>query len=165
MLKNTLDALAARNVPLQAIVLAGGAKSSWLQSRASTLQRRRQSHVSLRRSTTTSKKTLWLNGRLRTVLAGRSCVPIYHLGPSLKLANEPGHHLATYAAMTRGTRVALALSCTKRDGTLPRDDGRRIVRPRDFVGFRKDKARIKSLTYRTEMSIAGGNCGVSSRLL
>src|SRR6202047_4468273 len=35
-------------------------------------QRRRQSHVSLRRSTTTSKKTLWLNGPLRTELAGRS---------------------------------------------------------------------------------------------
>src|SRR5258705_1976223 len=43
----------------------------------STLQRRRPSHVSLRRSTTTSRKTLSLNGPVRTELAGRSCVPIW----------------------------------------------------------------------------------------
>jgi nucleoside-diphosphate-sugar epimerase len=77
MLKNTLDALAARNVPLQRIVLAGGAKSYGFSLGRSTLRRRKRSHVLLRRSTTTSKKTLWLNGPIKTVLAGRSCVPIW----------------------------------------------------------------------------------------
>ena len=43
----------------------------------STLRPRRPSHVSLRRSTTTSKKTLSLNGPLRTEPAGRSYVPIW----------------------------------------------------------------------------------------
>jgi len=57
MLKNTLDALATCNVPLQRIVLAGGAKSYGFSLGRSTLQRKRQSRVSLRRSTTTSKKT------------------------------------------------------------------------------------------------------------
>jgi len=77
MLKNTLDALAARNVPLQRIVLAAVPSRMASVSGRSTLQRRKPSHVSLRRSTTTSKKTLWLNGPLRTELAGRSCVPIW----------------------------------------------------------------------------------------
>ncbi len=78
MLKHTLDALAARNVPLQRIMLAGGAKSYGFSLLGrSTLRPRRPSRVSLRRSTTTSKKTLWLNGPLRTEPAGRSCVPIW----------------------------------------------------------------------------------------
>ena len=77
MLKNTLDALAARNVPLQRIMLPAAPSRTASVLGRSTLQRRRQSHVSLRRSTTTSKKTLWLNGRLRTEAAGPSCVPIW----------------------------------------------------------------------------------------
>jgi cob(I)alamin adenosyltransferase len=76
MLKNTLHAFAARNVPLQRIVLAGGAKSYGFSLGRSMLQRRRRSLVSLRRSTTTSKKTLWLNGPPRTEQAGPSCVLI-----------------------------------------------------------------------------------------
>ena len=82
MLKNTLDALAARNIPLQRIVLAGGAKSYGFVLARSTLRRRKRSHVLLRRSTTTSKKTLWLNGPARTELAGPSCVLIGSWDPA-----------------------------------------------------------------------------------
>ncbi len=81
MLKNTLDALAARDVPLQCIVLAGGAKSRMASVLArSTLRRRKRSHVLLRRSITTSKKTLSLNGPLRTEPVGPSYVPIWSWG-------------------------------------------------------------------------------------
>ena len=73
----TLDALATRNVPLQRIVLAGGASRTASVLGRSTLQPRRQSHVSSPRSTTTNRKTLHLNGPQRTELAGRSCVLIW----------------------------------------------------------------------------------------
>jgi len=56
MLKNTLHALAARNVPLQRIVLAGGAKSYGFSLGA--------------------LKTLWLNGPPRTEQTGPSYVLI-----------------------------------------------------------------------------------------
>jgi nucleoside-diphosphate-sugar epimerase len=73
MLKNTLDALAARNVQLQRIVLAGGAKSYGFSLGRSTPRQKRHSHVSLRRFTTTSKKTLWPSGPTKTVPVGRCC--------------------------------------------------------------------------------------------
>jgi nucleoside-diphosphate-sugar epimerase len=76
MLKNALDALAASNVPVQRVVLAGGAKSYGFSLGAFNAPRRRRTHGSLRRSTTTNKKTFWPTGPLRTGLAGRSCVPI-----------------------------------------------------------------------------------------
>jgi nucleoside-diphosphate-sugar epimerase len=73
MLKNTLGALAASNVPVQRVVLAGGAKSYGFSLGAFNAP----AHVSLRRSTTNNKKTFWPTGPLRTGLAGRSCVPIW----------------------------------------------------------------------------------------
>jgi hypothetical protein len=64
-------------LPIQRIVLAGGAKSYGFHLGHSMLPRRRGSHVSLRRSTTTSRKTLWPSGPPRTELAGLSCVRIW----------------------------------------------------------------------------------------
>src|ERR1700693_1397245 len=77
MLKNTLDALSKRNVLFTASCWPVVRSPTALVLERSTLQRKRQSRVSLRRSTTTSKKTLWLNGPIKTVPAGRSCVPIW----------------------------------------------------------------------------------------
>src|SRR5258706_8055563 len=74
----------------------------------STLQRRRQSHVSLRRSTTTSRKTLWLIGPPRTELAGQSCVPIYgssragRFGPSRPIGKNPRHSRTRRRTMSSG---------------------------------------------------------------
>src|SRR6266481_5504360 len=100
----------------------------------STLRRRRQSHVSLRRSTTTSKKTWWLNGRLRTEPAGPSYPPFGH-GTKHKLANELGYQSRDLCCDELRTRVALTLSW--HEGGMEYSSGdnrRRVVRARDFVG-------------------------------
>jgi nucleoside-diphosphate-sugar epimerase len=57
MLKNTLDALAARHVPLQRIVLAGGAKSYGFSLGAFNAPAKETEPRLIGRSTTTSKKT------------------------------------------------------------------------------------------------------------
>jgi nucleoside-diphosphate-sugar epimerase len=109
MLKNTLDALAASNVPVRRVVLAGGAKSYASVSGRSMHLRRRRTHVSLRRSTTTNKKT-WAaeNGASWGVLC-----PHLVMGPSLNSPMNLVTSLATYAAMSRELRLPLRFPGTK----------------------------------------------------
>jgi hypothetical protein len=58
MLTNTLEALAARDVPLRRIVLSGGAKSYGFSLGAFNVQQKRRSPVLSRRSTITNRRTL-----------------------------------------------------------------------------------------------------------
>lgn len=76
MLTNTLDALTASNVPVQRVVLAGGAKSYGFSLGAFNAPAKETDHASLRRSITTNRKTFWPTGPPRTGLPGRSCVRI-----------------------------------------------------------------------------------------
>jgi nucleoside-diphosphate-sugar epimerase len=77
MLKNTLDALAARNLPFRRIVLAGGAKSYGFSLGAFNAPAKKTEPRLIAPIHYPSKKILWLNGPLRTELAGRCCVPIW----------------------------------------------------------------------------------------
>ena len=74
MLTNTLEALAARNVPLRRIVLAGGAKSYGFSLGAFNAPAKETSPASSRRSIITNRRTLCPIGRASTERAGRSCV-------------------------------------------------------------------------------------------
>jgi nucleoside-diphosphate-sugar epimerase len=86
MLKNTLDALAARNVPLRCITLAGGAKSYGFSLGA------------FKCSSNGAIVAEWAakNGASWTVLR-----PAMVMGPSLESPMNLATNLATYAAMTR----------------------------------------------------------------
>src|ERR1700738_3712410 len=75
MLKNTLLSPLAMCLCCASCLPAVPSRTASVLGR-SMLQRRRRSLVSLRRSTTTSKKTSWLNGPPRTEQAGPSCVLI-----------------------------------------------------------------------------------------
>src|SRR5712671_820399 len=77
MLRNTLDALAARNVPLRRIVLAGGAKSYGFSLGAFNAPAKETEPRLIAPIHYHQQEDMWLNGPLRTQLAGRSCVPIW----------------------------------------------------------------------------------------
>ena len=120
MLKNTLDALAASNVPVQRVVLAGVPSPTASVSGRSMLPRRKQIPVSLRRSTTTNKKTFWPTGPLRTGASWTVLRPHLVMGPSLNSPMNLVTSLATYAAMSRELGLPLSFLAPKRDGTVSR---------------------------------------------
>jgi len=120
MLKNTLDALAARNVPLQRIVLAGGAKSygfslGAFNAPAKETDPRLIAPIHYHQQEDIVAEWADKNGASWTVLR-----PHLVMGPRPKLANEPGYQSRGLRCDDTRTWVALTLSCTKEDGTLSR---------------------------------------------
>src|ERR1700684_4611191 len=85
-------------------------------------------------------------------------------GTKPKLANEPGYQSRDLRCDDSRTPLALTLSWHKGGMEHPPGD----KRTQDCSAARlcglwvKIKHATKSSTYRTEMSIAGGNCGMSS---
>jgi nucleoside-diphosphate-sugar epimerase len=138
MLKNTLDALAARDVPLQRIVLAGGAKSygfslGAFNAPAKETEPRLIAPIHYHQQEDIVAEWAAKNGASWTVLR-----PHLVMGPSLNSPMNLVTGLATYAAMSRELGLPLRFPGTR--GGMehsPGDNGRRIVRPSDFVGSRR----------------------------
>jgi nucleoside-diphosphate-sugar epimerase len=134
MLKNTLDALAARSVPLQRIVLAGGAKSygfslGAFNAPAKETDPRLIAPIHYHQQEDIVAEWAAKNGASWTVLS-----PSGH-GTKPKLADEPGYRSRDLRCHESRTRVALTLSWQQRGMEhSPGDDGRGIIRSRDFVG-------------------------------
>jgi nucleoside-diphosphate-sugar epimerase len=76
MLTNTLEALAARNVPLRRIVLSGGAKSYGFSLGAFNAPAKETEPRLIAPTTITHRRTLWPIGRAGMERSGRSCVRI-----------------------------------------------------------------------------------------
>ena len=77
MLRNALDALATSNVPVQRVVLAGGAKSYGFSLGAFNAPAKETDPRLIAPIHYPNKKTFWPSGPLRTGLAGQSCVRIW----------------------------------------------------------------------------------------
>jgi nucleoside-diphosphate-sugar epimerase len=130
MLKNTLDALAARNVPLQRITHAGGAKSygfslGAFNARAKETEARLLAPIHYHQQEDIVAEWAAKNGAGWTVFR-----PHMVMEPSLNSPMNLVASLATYAAMTPHSGCPCALLAQRRPG----DNRRRIIRPRDFVG-------------------------------
>ena len=113
MLKNTLDALAARNVPLQRIVLAGGAKSygfslGAFNAPAKETEPRLIAPIHYHQQEDIVAEWAAKNGASWTVLR-----PHLVMGPSLNSPMNLVTSLATYAAMTRELGLPLRFPGTK----------------------------------------------------
>src|SRR6267378_3859790 len=113
MLKNTLDALAARNVPLQRIVLAGGAKSygfslGAFNAPAKETEPRLIAQIHYHQQEDIVAEWAAKNGASWTVLR-----PHLVMGPSLNSPMNLVTSLATYAAMTRELGLPLRFPGTK----------------------------------------------------
>src|ERR1700694_1268476 len=107
MLKNTLDALAARDVPLQRIVLAGGAKSygfslGAFNAPAKETQPRLIAPIHYHQQEDITAAWAEKNGASWTVLR-----PHLVMGPSLNSPMNLVTSLGTYAAMSRELGVPL----------------------------------------------------------
>jgi nucleoside-diphosphate-sugar epimerase len=107
MLKNTLDALAARNVPLQRIVLAGGAKSygfslGAFNAPAKETDPRLIAPIHYHQQEDITAAWSEKNGTSWTVLR-----PHLVMGPSLNSPMNLVTSLATYAAMSRELGIPL----------------------------------------------------------
>ncbi len=132
MLKNTLDALAAPNVPLQRITLAGGAKSygfslGAFNAPAKETEARLVAPIHYHQQEDIVAEWAAKNGAGWTVLR-----PHMVMESSLNSPMNLVASLATYAAMTPHSGCPCALLAQRRPG----DNRRRTVRPRDFVGSR-----------------------------
>jgi nucleoside-diphosphate-sugar epimerase len=135
MLKNALDGLAARSVPLQRIMLAGGAKSygfslGAFNAPAKETEPRLIAPIHYHQQEDTVAEWAAKNGASWTVLR-----PHLVMGPKHKLANEPGYQSCDLCCDELRTRVALALSW--HEGGMEYSSGdnrRRVVRACDFVG-------------------------------
>jgi nucleoside-diphosphate-sugar epimerase len=113
MLKNTLHALAARNVPLQRIVLAGGAKSygfslGAFNAPAKETESRLIAPIHYHQQEDIVAEWAAKNGASWTVLR-----PHLVMGPSLNSPMNLVTSLATYAAMTRELGLPLRFPGTK----------------------------------------------------
>ena len=107
MLQNTLDALAARNVPLQRIVLAGGAKSygfslGAFNAPAKETQPRLIAPIHYHQQEDITAAWAEKNGASWTVLR-----PHLVMGPSLNSPMNLVTSLGTYAAMSRELGIPL----------------------------------------------------------
>jgi nucleoside-diphosphate-sugar epimerase len=113
MLKNTLDALAARNVPPQRIVLAGGAKSygfslGAFNAPAKETEPRLIAPIHYHQQEDIAAEWADKNGASWTVLR-----PHLVMGPSLNSPMNLVTGLATYAAMSRELGLPLRFPGTK----------------------------------------------------
>ena len=113
MLKNALDALAARNGPLQRIVLAGGAKSygfnlGAFNAPAKETEPRLIAPIHYHQQEDIVAEWAAKNGASWTVLR-----PHLVMGPSLNSPMNLVTSLATYAAMTRELGLPLRFPGTK----------------------------------------------------
>jgi nucleoside-diphosphate-sugar epimerase len=142
MLKNTLDALAARNVPLQRIVLAGGAKSygfslGAFSAPAKETEPRLIAPIHYHQQEDFVAEWAAKNGASWTVLR-----PHLVMGPSLNLPMNLVTGLATYAAMTRELGLPLRFPGTK-DGwnTLQETTDAELFGRATLWALGEDKAR------------------------
>src|SRR5271154_2522207 len=113
MLKNTLDALGARNVPLRRIVLAGGAKSygfslGAFNAPAKETEPRLIAPIHYHQQEDIVAEWADKNGASWTVLR-----PHLVMGPSLNSPMNLVTSLATYAAMSRELGLPLRFPGTK----------------------------------------------------
>jgi nucleoside-diphosphate-sugar epimerase len=126
MLKNTLDALAARDVPLQRIILAGGAKSYGFSLGAFNAPAKE-----------TEPRLIAPNGASWTVLR-----PHLVMGPSLNSPMNLVTSLATYAAMSRELGLPLRFPGTKEGwNTLQETTDAELFGRATLWALSEDKAR------------------------
>src|SRR5271167_626159 len=163
MLKNTLDGLAARSVPLQRIMLAGGAKSygfslGAFNAPAKETEPRLIAPIHYHQQEDIVAEWAAKNGASWTVLR-----PHLVMGPSINSPMNLVTSLATYAAMSCELGLPLRFPGTKEGwNTLQETTDAELFGRATLWAIGEDKARMKVLMYRTEMSIAGGNCGMNS---
>ena len=128
MLRNTLDALAACNVPLQRILLAGGAKSYGFSLGAPIHYHQQEDIVA---------EWAAKNGASWTVLR-----PHMVMGPSLNSPMNLVTSLATYAAMTRELGLPLRFPGTKEGwNTLQETTDAELFGRATLWALGEDKAR------------------------
>jgi nucleoside-diphosphate-sugar epimerase len=142
MLKNTLDALAARNVPLQRIMLAGGAKSygfslGAFNAPAKETQPRLIAPIHYHQQEDIVAKWAAKNGANWTVLR-----PHLVMGPSLNSPMNLVTSLATYAAMHRELGLPLRFPGTKEGwNTLQETTDAELFGRATLWALGEDKAR------------------------
>jgi len=119
MLKNTLDALAARDVPLQRIVLAGGAKSYGFSLGAFNAPAKETEPRLIAPIHYHKQEDIVAEWADKTAPAGRCCVPSGH-GTKPKLANEPGYQSRDLRCDESELGLPLRFLVPRRDGTLSR---------------------------------------------
>jgi nucleoside-diphosphate-sugar epimerase len=163
MLRNTLDALATGSVPVQRVVLAGGAKSygfslGAFNAPAKETDPRLIAPIHYHQQEDILADGAAENGARWTVLR-----PHLVMGPSLNSPMNLVTSLATYAAMSRELGLPLRFPGTKEGW----NSSRRQLTPNCSAARRcglwvKTKRAMRSSTSPTETSIAGGNSGTSS---
>jgi nucleoside-diphosphate-sugar epimerase len=142
MLKNTLDALAVRNVPLQRIVLAGGAKSygfslGAFNAPAKETQPRLIAPIHYHQQEDIVAEWAHKNGASWTVLR-----PHLVMGPSLNSPMNLVTSLAAYAAMTRELALPLRFPGTKEGwNTLQETTDAELFGRATLWALGEDKAR------------------------
>jgi nucleoside-diphosphate-sugar epimerase len=142
MLRNALDALAARNVPLQRIVLAGGAKSygfslGAFNAPAKETEPRLIAPIHYHQQEDIVADWAAKNGASWTVLR-----PHLVMGPSLNSPMNLVTSLATYAAMTRELGLPLRFPGTKEGwNTLQETTDAELFGRATLWALGEDKAR------------------------
>jgi nucleoside-diphosphate-sugar epimerase len=142
MLKNTLDALAARNVPLQRIMLAGGAKSygfslGAFNAPAKETEPRLIVPIHYHQQEDILLEWAANNGASWTVLR-----PHMVMGPSLNSPMNLVTSLATYAAMSRELGLPLRFPGTKEGwNTLQETTDAELFGRATLWALGEDKAR------------------------
>src|ERR1700719_2330008 len=142
MLRNALDALAARHVPLQRIVLAGGAKSygfslGAFNAPAKETEPRLIAPIHYHQQEDIVAEWAAKNGASWTVLR-----PHLVMGPSLNSPMNLVTSLATYASMTRELGLPLRFPGTKEGwNTLQETTDAGLFGPATLWALGEDKAR------------------------
>jgi nucleoside-diphosphate-sugar epimerase len=142
MLKNALDGLAARNVPLQRIVLAGGAKSygfslGAFNAPAKETEPRLIAPIHYHQQEDIVAEWAAKNGASWTVLR-----PHLVMGPSLNSPMNLVTSLATYAAMSRELGLPLRFPGTKEGwSTLQETTDAELFGRATLWALSEDKAR------------------------
>ena len=142
MLTNTLDALAARNVPLQRIVLAGGAKSygfslGAFNAPAKETEPRLIAPIHYHQQEDIAAAWSEKNGASWTVLR-----PHLVMGPSLNSPMNLVTSLAAYAAMSRELGVPLRFPGTQAGwNTLQETTDAELFGQATLWALREDKAK------------------------
>src|SRR5271155_4586608 len=160
MLKHTLAALAARNVPLQRIVLAGGAKSygfnlGGFNAPAKESQPRLIAPIHYHQQEDITAAWSEKNGASWTVLR-----PHLVMGPSLNSPMNLVTSLATYAAMSRELGVPLRFPGRQAGWNTLQETTDAELFGRATLWALSER-RTKSSMSRMAMSTAGVRCGMS----
>ena len=162
MLKNTLDAFAARDVPLQRIVLAGGAKSygfslGAFNAPARETQPRLIAPIHYHQQEDIISAWSNKNGASWTVLR-----PHLVMGPQLNSPMNLVTSLATYAAMSRELGVPLRFPGRQAGwNTLQETTDAELFGRATLWALSDEERRTKSSMCRMAMSTAGVRCGMS----